>query len=235
MTTKKFVRGLIVIVALCLSAAAGRAQDSRFFLMGGASSLLDKRTFSEAYIPYSTRYATGGKVTVGLEAPLRKSKTFGVEVSYGLGENNLKLYNMAYSPAVEKGYSTLNNRLSGDLIARAPTAYHGAHPYFVIGLEYDRFSPTSSAQSLATKEGFAYWPVAKLASQGYGGFNFGGGLDFRPDSKLGLRIDVRDHITSSPTLGLPYAATITSSAYFPISGSANNIEYSIGIVYRFGK
>jgi hypothetical protein len=56
MATKKFVQGLIVTVALCLSATAGRAQDNKFFLMGGASSLLDKRSFTEAFIPYSTTY-----------------------------------------------------------------------------------------------------------------------------------------------------------------------------------
>jgi hypothetical protein len=105
----------------------------------------------------------------------------------------------------------------------------------VFGVEYDRFSPTSSAASLATSKGFAFEPVAKLASQSSGGVNFGGGIDWIGASKLGLRIDVRDHITGFPTLGLPSAASTASSAYFPISGSAHNIEYSIGIVYKFGK
>jgi len=236
MTTRKFVQGLIVTVALCLSATAGRAQDNRFFLMGGGSSLLDKRSFTEAFIPYSTSYATGGKVIVGVEVPLKKSKIFGLEGSYGIGDNNLKLANLNYSYAPVTAYSMRNNRVSGDLVARAPTVYRGGRPYVVFGVEYDRFSPTSSAVSVAAREGFAFEPVAKLASQSSGGVNFGGGMDWKLTSKVGLRLDVRDHITSSPTLGLPTTQPATAGLpWFPISGIAHNIEYSIGIVYKFGK
>jgi hypothetical protein len=204
--------------------------------MGGASSLNDKRSFSEAYIPYSTVYATGGRGTLGLEVPLKKSKIFGLEGSYGYGQNNLKLTNLNTSPVTVKSYGLGNNRLSGDLVARSPSGYRGAHPYVVLGVEYDRFSPTSSAVSLATSKGFAHAAVAKLASQGTGGVNFGGGIDWTGSRKLGLRIDVRDHITSSPTFGLPTSEpSNTSLPWFPATGSAHNIEYSIGIVYHFGR
>jgi len=105
----------------------------------------------------------------------------------------------------------------------------------VAGVEYDRFSPTSAAQTLAESHGFAFAPSAKLASQGQTGFNIGGGLDYKVASKVDLRIDARYHTFGSPTYGLPSAATTASAAYFPISGSAHDIEYSIGLVYRFGK
>ena len=235
MTTKKLVQGLIVAVALCLSATAGRAQNNTLFLMGGGSSFHDKRSFTEVSIPYGTDYATGGKGIMGVEVPLKKSKMFGLEGSYGFGQNNLKLSNYSTSPVTIKAFGLRTNRLSGDLVAHSKSSYRGAHPYLVVGVEYDRFSPTSAASSLATTQGFAYAAVAKLAPQNALGVNFGGGIDCKVTSKVSVRIDVRDHITTSPNFGLPYSATTTSAAFFPVSGDAHNIEYSIGITYEFGK
>jgi len=236
MTTRKFVQGLIVTVALCLSATAGRAQDTSFFVMGGGSSLIDKRSFTEAFIPYRTNYATGAKVTVGIEMPLKKSKIFGFEGTYGIGDNNLRLINANYTYLPFRGYDTRNNRVSADIIARAPFVYHGGHPYAVVGVEVDRFSPLSSAVSLGDRVGFAYEPVARLVGQNNGGVNFGGGMDWKLTSKVGLRMDVRDHVTGSPTLGLPTVQPATAGLpWFPIHGIAHAIEYSIGIVYKFGK
>ena len=236
MTTKRFVQGLIVTVALCLSAAAGRAQENRIFLMGGAASLGDKSSFTELYIPFTTSYANGGRGIVGVEVPLKKSKIFGFEGSYGFGQNNLKLANLEYTYAPVTSYGLRNNRVSGDLVVRSPSAYHGAHPYVVFGVEYDLFSATGAAQSLATTEGFAAEPTAKLSSNGSVGVNFGGGIDYKVTSRFDLRLDVREHIASSPTFGLPTSEPTTAGlAWFPVTGSAHILEYSIGITYRFGK
>jgi hypothetical protein len=137
---------------------------------------------------------------------------------------------------VVTGYDLRNNRLSGDLVAHVPWVYHGAHLYVVFGGEYDRFSPTSAATTLAYKEGFAYTTVAKLVPQNSGGVNFGGGIDWKLTSRVGLRMDVRDHITGSPNLGLPTTEPTTLGLpWFPVTGSAHEIEYSIGIVYHFGR
>ena len=96
-----------------------------------------------------------------------------------------------------------NNRFSGDIVAHYSRLWRGVRPYGVVGVEYDIFSPTTSAQTLAKTQGFAVAPSATLASQGKPGFNFGGGFDYKVASKVDLRIDVRDHLTGSPTYGLP--------------------------------
>jgi hypothetical protein len=235
MTAKKFMQGLIVTMALCLSTATGRAEDYRFFVMGGGSSLLDKKSFTQYYqpYPYTSNYAGGGKVVLGVEVPWHK--VFGLEGSYGFGRNNLEITNPNYSPTQVKGYGIRNNRISGDIVLRAPGVWNGIRPYAVVGLEYDIFSPTSAAQTLAESHGFAGAASGKLASQGLGGFNFGGGFDYKVASKVDLRIDVRDHWTGSPTYGLPSTSPAAFAAYFPVSGSAHAIEYTVGIVYRFGK
>jgi len=235
MTVKRFLRGLIVAVALCLIATVGKAQNSLVFVTGGGSRLSDARSFEEAFIPYQSTFAAGGGGNVGLELPLKKSNIFGFEVSYGFSQNNLELtYENSPTLPVTKSYGLRDNRFGGDLVVHSPSTFRGIRPYAVVGAEYDRFSPTSAAVALANSTGFAYAPVAKLSSQGAGGANIGGGLDYKLTEKWGVRIDVRYRITSSPTLGLPYGITPSSNAYFPISGDAHTIQYTIGIVYHFG-
>ncbi|MGD0460456.1 MAG: outer membrane beta-barrel protein [Terriglobia bacterium] len=233
MTAKRVVQGLIVTAALCLSTTSVRAQGYRLFIMGADSPLTDKRTFTEAYKNYSSAYAGGAKAIAGLEVPFYK--IFGIEGSYGFGQNNLEITNQSTNPYTVKGYSVRNSRFSGDIVGHVPGVWRGIRAYGVAGVEYDLFSPTSAAQRLAQSQGFAFAASAKLASQGKGGFNVGGGLDYKVASKVDLRLDARYHTFGSPTYGLPSTFSTPSAAYFPISGSAHDIEYSIGLVYRFGK
>ena len=105
-----------------------------------------------------------------------------------------------------------------------------------LGLEYNLFSPTSAAKPYARTEGFAFAPSATLSSQGKPGANVGAGIDYKVASRFDLRLDARYHSFGSPTYGLPVAATtVLTAPYFPVGGPAHDIEYSIGLVYRFGK
>jgi hypothetical protein len=223
-------------MALCLSVAAGRAQEKTFYVVGGGSSISDKASFTELYVPFNSGFAGGYKGIVGIETPLRKSKIWGLEGAVGYGRDNLEVTNLSTSPYNTISYGTTNLRFSGDIVGHAPNTYHGARPYFVFGVEYDRFAPTSAATSYALKNGFASEQTAKLTGQGMGGVNFGGGIDVAHGKKWGLRLDIRDHYTGSPTLGLPSSQPVTTGlAWFPIKGSAYNLEYTIGLTYKFGK
>jgi len=238
MTAKKVVQGLIVAAALCLSTTSVRAQGYRFFIMGADSPLTDQRSFYEgpsgsSAIPYSSKYAGGGKVIAGVEVPIHK--IFGIEGSYGFGPNNLEITNFNYLPATVMAYGVRNSRFSADIVGHVPGSWRGISAYALLGPEFDLFSPTSSARTLAKTQGFAFAPSATLSSQGKPGFNAGAGVDVKMASKVDLRLDVRYHTFGSPTYGLPQAATSTSAAYFPVGGPAHDIEYSIGLVYRFGK
>jgi len=233
--TQRFVKGFIITVALCLGATVGRAQTSLIYVTGGGTAVRDYRAFDLNYIPFTSQFANGAAANLGFELPLKKSKIFGLELSYGFSQNNFELTDQNTNPTTEVSYGLRDNRFSGDIVLHSPATFRNIRPYFVAGPEYDRYSPTSAAVSLAARVGFgASAPVAKLVSEGDVGVNIGGGLDYKVTEKWGVRLDVRDHITSSPTLGLPFGPTSTSPAYFPVSGNAHNIVYSIGIVYHFG-
>jgi opacity protein-like surface antigen len=236
MTATKVVQGLIVTAALCLSTTSARAQGFRIFIMGADSPLTDKRSFGEGpnnVLPYGSSYAGGGKGIAGIEVPLYK--IFGIEGSYGYGQNNLEISKFIYNPTEVQGYGVRNSRFSGDIVGHVPRPWRGIRIYGVAGVEYDRFSPTSRAQNLAKTQGFAFAASANLASQGKTGVSIGAGIDYQMASRFDLRLDVRDHTFGSPTYGLPQAATTASAAYFPVGGPAHDIEYSIGIVYTLRK
>ena len=103
MTAKKVVQGLIVTMALCLSTTTGRAQDNRFFIMGGGSSLLDQRSFTQCY-QLALRLGVCGRRQGdrGSRRTAGKSKIFGVEGSFGFGRNNLEISNPNISPETSK-------------------------------------------------------------------------------------------------------------------------------------
>jgi hypothetical protein len=235
MTTRRFLEGLFVTVALCLSATVGWAQTTSVYVTGGGTSLRNSGSFLEAYIPFNWSYKSGVAGNVGVEVPLKKSKIFGLEGSYGFSQNQLRLTETDVSPNAVTSYGFRDSRFSGDLVVHSPSTYRGIRPYFAVGGEYDSYSPTNSATTSAKTSGFAKQYPAVVGTEGAGGVNFGGGLDLIGTRKLGIRLDVRDHITSTPNLGLPFGSSLTSKAYFPVSGSAHDIEYSIGIVYHFGR
>jgi len=236
MTRKQLLQAFIVTAVLSVSATAGWAQTDSIFVTGGGTSMRDPRSFDLNYIPFTSQFASGGGGNVGFELPLKKSNMFGFELSYGLSQSNFELTDQNTNPTTTVSYGLRDNRISGDLVVHSPATFRNIRPYAVVGAEYDRYSPTSKAVSLAASVGFgASAPSARLTSEGDGGVNFGGGLDYKVTERWGVRIDVRDHLTSSPTLGLPYGPLSSSQpAYFPVSGRASNIEYSIGIVYHFG-
>jgi opacity protein-like surface antigen len=224
----KVLQGLVVITAFSMGATALYAQEYSVFAMGSISSLLDKRYYSEHTIPYGSSYKTGGDFTLGAEAPLKKSKILGVEGSYSRVRNNLAITDYGLSTPSETGYGIHDQRLSGDLVAHAPRYFLGLKPYLVAGLEYDRFSPTYPRSNI-----FNGFVNAALGSANKAGISYGGGLDMKLLPYLNLRLDVRDHLTSTPTYGLPSSSS--NGPYYPISGPAHDVEYSAGIALHFGK
>ena len=236
MTMRRFLPGLMLAVAFCLAATMGEAQTDSFFITGGGAALHDPRVFELNYIPFESYYAQGGGGSLGFEMPLKHSKIIGIELSYGISQNNLELSNQNTDPVTISSFGLRDNRISGDIVVHSPSTFRKIRPYVVAGPEGDLYSPTSAAVASAQAHGFGTSAaVAKLGSEWHGGVNIGGGLDYELTKKWGVRIDIRDHVTSSPMLGLPYGITQTPpNAYFPISGNAQNIQFTIGVVYHFG-
>lgn len=229
------LKGLMVFALLAAGAVSLRAQTYSLFVMGGGSSLFDKQYYSVYGAPYGSTYKTGEQFTIGTEIPV--TKILSAEASYGFGRNNLAVTDFYNSGTLNQRteYGIQRQRVSADVIAHASNLFKGVRPYLAAGVEFDRFAPTGSGAALAASPGFNGVPNAVLAPDDKFGFNIGGGLDVKLVRRLALRLDARDHITGTPTYGLPSAVSSTYTAYYPIQGRAHDVEYSAGFVFRFGK
>ena len=223
MTRAKLAQLLPLVVLALFSTSAARAQGVRVFVMGGGSFLEDERFFTRLGDRFQSNYASGGKITFGGEVSL--APVFGFEGSYGYGRNNLRVTDLAASQTLAYGVRT--QRLSANLVAHSPVPVLGVRPYATAGLEYDHLGPTSQAKTLAFTQGFADQLVTLSASNQVG-FNYGGGIEWSLVPALALRLDLRDHITGTPTYGL-------SSVRFPISGAAHGVELSVGLTLHIGR
>jgi opacity protein-like surface antigen len=220
-------RKLLTCVSLAAMLGTGatiaRAQGIDVFLQGGGSSFIDKNYPSTASGPFGTSYSTGGQFSLGAEA--RLGSLLGLEGAYGWGQNNLSVTRLGTSPGFEQSFGIRHQRASGDLVLHAP--FPILKPYVLAGIEYDRFSPYGYTH--VTLPGFTSTVTSSggpvLSPDNKLGFNYGGGIEFSVLPLVGLRLDVRDHVTGSPSFGLPgrYNAT------------AHDVEYSAGIVFHFGK
>jgi opacity protein-like surface antigen len=231
MRGKKIVRGVITVLALCWCATAAHAGDNRLFVMGGGSSLFNTNSFTQDYRRWESYYVTGGKGIIGGELPL--SENLGFEGAYSFGNNNINITNLTADPNTTTGYGIQVHRVSGNFVYHIPKLISGVRPYLTGGLEYARFSPMASAKEMASTSGFGGTTKVDLASDGRFGFNYGAGFEWKLTRALGLRIDVRDHFTGSPDFKLSTEAGTPGA--FPVSGLAQNVEYSAGLVFHFGK
>lgn len=237
MKVRRLLQGFVVIVVLGAGVAALQAQDFNLFVMGGGSSLFDKKYYTVYGAPYGSTYKTGMNFTVGGEIPAPFVKVLGLEAAYGEVRNNLAVTDFYNSGTLnrETGYAIRDQRVSLDVIAHSPQSLKGVRPYLAAGIEYDRFSPTGTAAALAQSPGFNGVPNTVLSTDNHFGLNFGGGMDIKLIGALSLRLDLRDHITGSPTFGLPQKVSSVYTAYYPITGNAYDVNYSVGLVYHFGK
>jgi len=223
MIRQKLAQLLLVVAALCFFTSLARAQGIRVFVMGDASFLKNERFFLASGERFRSNYASGGKITLGGEFSL--AKVLGLEGSYGYGRNNLRVTDLSASQTL--GYGVNFHRVSANLVVHSPISFLGVEPYATGGVEYDHLGPTSQAKTLAFTQGFTE-QLVRLGASNKVGFNYGAGAEWSFFPTLALRLDLRDHVTGSPTYGL-------ASSRFPISGVAHDVELSAGLVFHIGR
>lgn len=235
MKSRKLLQAFIIGVVVGVSAQALHAQSYKVYMMGGGSILSDHHSYTVYGASFSSKYEIGTSFTVGAEIPV--TRIFSAEGSYGYVRNDLAVTNLVNSttPNREIKYGIQDQRISADIVAHASKPFNSVLPYLVAGLELDRFSATGTGTATAQNEGFNGVPNSLLSPDNRFGFNFGGGLDISLTHLLAVRLDARDHIFNSPTFGLPSAATSSFTAYYPVSGRAQDLVCSAGIVFRFGR
>ncbi|MGO8791932.1 MAG: hypothetical protein ACLQVL_31715 [Terriglobia bacterium] len=244
MVKTRTVQVMMVLTVLLWSTGAVQARDlfkdaqADVFVLGGGSTLVDGQYYTESGSLFHSRFDLGYKFTVGVAVPYGKLLT--IETALTTGPNNLYVTNVNIFPHTMsdgsvKEYPARTYIGSLSAVVHAPFSLRHFRPYAEGGVEYDRFSPTQQAVTNARTEGFGTISTAIVTHNDKFGLNLGGGIDRKFTKRITFRIDLRDHITSSPAFGLPAQPTSDSNAIFPVKGRANNIVYTAGILFHLGK
>jgi hypothetical protein len=241
MMKREVVRKLMVAAFLCLSPVTAQANDlfknaiqdinmSVFGMVGGAT-FYDKREFISADEKYKSSYDVQPRYVFGTSLPL--NKLLDLECAYSTGPSNLRVTNISLNPRVGHVYDVNHHMISVNILVHGPAKFLGTRPYATAGWDYSRFAPTLSAKLYGNAEGFGAVSTAGLSYTDKLGMNLGVGLEHKISRRVAFRVEARDHIVGSPTYGLP--AKASTSAIFPITGKANDVEYTAGFVVHIGK
>jgi Outer membrane protein beta-barrel domain len=219
---------LLVFMALYLSAGAlAQNINPRVTFLGGASLLSGSRSFVIGPRLFDTQFQNG--IKIGLRGTINLGEHWGAEGTYSFSANGLQVTQTA--PASVRNFGVHLHQITGNALYFFTAPDKALRPFLTAGVGVSRYSPTSDAK-LAAAQDFLGQP-AVLTSNSTFNFNFGAGIESRPWEHFGLRLDVRDHLSAIPRFGLPQSAASPASAFFPVSGRAQDFEIATGLTYYF--
>ncbi len=219
--------------------AFGQNQESkaRVTVFGSYSLLNGDRDFTLPDTPpepFRSEFVDGGKFGFRVTGDL--NDYLAVEGSYSYGRNNLRITELDETPPEERGFGTTLNQFGGNVLFFFSPRENSVRPFVTAGVGVTRFSPTDAAKARAldTDEEFLDDPTIIDSSSEFS-FNFGGGVEAKVSSRVGVRFDVRDHIIQIPRFGLQQTDPDPTGGgiFFPVDGSVHNIEISAGVVFYF--
>jgi hypothetical protein len=127
-------------------------------------------------------------------------------------------------------FETKTHQFSGNALYYLSGLGENWKPFVTAGIGITRFSPSDEAAAFAGVR-FLDDPASIQPSNKFG-VNFGGGAEYQLGiSSFGLRADFRDHIMGVPRFSLPQSPTGPGVVFYPVSGQANNLEFSAGLVF----
>jgi outer membrane protein W len=204
--------------------------DTRITVFGGASFLGAERTFNSdsenGSEVFKTKYASGMRFGFRATASLTDRVSF--EGSYSLGRHDLQVTEIRSIP-VTRVFNTKAHQFSGNALFYLSGLAENWKPFITGGVGITRFNPLREAVMAAETEFFNR--PANLSPSNKFGVNVGGGTEYQMNNNFGFRMDVRNHFMAVPRLGVSVAPTVPGLAYYPVTGRANNLEASAGLVF----
>ena len=229
MSTRILVRACSAMVVVFLAAPAVFAQilNPRITISGGGSIVKADRTFTAGGETFNTEFANGGRAKARLTLDL--TKHFSVEGVYGFGTSNLRVNELGGNPK-QQAFGVREHEVQFNILHFFTGSGSHVRPFLTTGVGAARFGPTDAAKTSAAVDEFINAP-AQISASNKISLAIGGGIEGRFSRWLGLRVDLRDHISAVPTFGLPQTAPTAGAAFFPVSGIVHNIHAEAGIVF----
>jgi opacity protein-like surface antigen len=223
-----FVCALTLIPAVAPDVFA-QTPNPRISVLGGASLLGGERTFIIGTDVITTGYGNGPKL--GFRGTFDLDSHWAAEVMYAFSSNDLTV--TEENPPLEREFDVRVHQITGNALYFFAGQESMFRPFATVGLGISRFSMTGDSKALAGQR-FLNQP-AIVQDENKFAFNLGAGVEARIRDRLGVRFDFRDYISGLPRFGLSDQPPSPGAAFYPISGSINNVELSGSVVIFFGQ
>ncbi len=231
-STKRFLGwvGCALLVAAAVVPNALANPNPRITVLFGGSFLSGDRAFVVDGDPFISQFLNGGKV--GVRGSLDLTSHWTLEGDYSFGRNDQRITEDSGGILVNRDFGVTVGQVQLNFVRFLTDNESRIRPFFSAGLGMVRFNPTDEAKLLALGGDFIDDPTL-LTSSVEVSFTVGGGLEARLNRWLGLRFDLKDHMSAIPRFGLDETSSGPGGIFFPVSGIVHNVEAAGGIVFYF--
>ncbi len=232
MKTKRLLGllGCTLLVALAVAPNALAHPNPRITVLFGGSFLSGERAFVVDGDPFISKFLNGGKY--GVRGSLDLTSHWTLEGNYSFGHNDQRITEESGGILVNRDFGVTVGQVQFNFVRFLTSNESRIRPFFSAGLGMARFNPTDEAKLLALAGDFIDDPTPLTTSVEVS-FTVGGGLEARLNRWLGLRFDLKDHMSPIPRFGLNETSSGSGGIFFPVSGIVHNVEAAGGIVFYF--
>lgn len=190
-----------VALLITLLAAISPAQVAEVSVSARRSQISGSELGSFGFAQQPVRLNSGYGLAARLD--IHSGAFLAHELSYGFDRDSLEL------SGEDLGAVTVH-QFFYDLMLHLTPRGAVVRPFVVGGLGFSSFFPPST-------------DILQTGGTTKFGFNFGGGLKFKLSRLVGLRVDIRDHVSSKPNI-------LNLS---DVTGQLHQVEYSAGLSLSF--
>jgi len=225
--TKRFLGwvGCALLVAAAVVPNALANPNPRITVLFGGSFISGERAFDLGSDSYVSQFLNGGKFR--LRGSLDLTSHWTLEGDYSFGRNDQRITQNSGEP---RDFKVTVGQVQMNFVRFFTDNESRIRPFFTAGLGMVRFNPTDEAKAAALGGDFLAAPTLLTSSIDFS-FAVGGGLEARLNRWLGLRFDLKDHMSPIPRFGLDESSSGPGGIFFPVSGIVHNVEVAAGIVF----
>jgi opacity protein-like surface antigen len=195
----RLVASFFLLLACCAAISTAQVAEVSVSLRRSQVSGGDLGSFGFAEQPVQLDSGYG----VAARLDIHSGRFLAHELSYGFDHDDLTLSGQ------DLGTVTVHQFFYGLLFHLTPRSMP-VRPFVTGGLGFSSFFPPET-------------DILQTGGITKFGFSYGGGVKFKLNRRLGLRLDVRDHVSSKPNiLSLP-----------GVTGRLHQVEYSAGVSLLF--
>ena len=228
--TKRFPGwfGCALLVAAAVIPNALANPNPRITVLFGGSFISGERTFDVNGESFVSQFLNGGKLR--LRGSLDLTSHWTLEGDYSFGRNDQRITQDIGGIIEQRDFKVTVGQVQLNFVRFFTDNESRIRPFFTAGLGMVRFNPTDEAKLAALSGDFLADPTLLTSSIDFS-LAVGGGLETRFNRWLGLRFDLKDHMSPIPRFGLDETSSGPGGIFFPVSGIVHNVEVAAVIVF----